>query len=241
MRLLLVAFLLLFQSIALPAKPTTPAAESGVSCLAPSNSPNAKEDLLYRAYLWFTVIGVIGAWCGMGIIYLQTKAAREATVAARRSADALISIERPWIQVVVSQPNENDPSLLQFDMVNKGKTPAQIVSHTIRRDRKMNADQLPAAPNYGAFEHTEAINLLPSSELRRIGRFTISEEMKLHEETRVDVGKGMMLIFYGIVRYKNVIDAPLSVHETRFCYCYAPMFHNGSPFACGPEQYNIYT
>ena len=60
---------------------------------------NPRQDMLYRAYLWFTVLGVIGAFAGLYVISRQTKLAGKAADAALLSAQAVINAERAWITV----------------------------------------------------------------------------------------------------------------------------------------------
>lgn len=65
-----------------------------------------RQDLLYRAYLAFTVFGVIGALVGIAIIFRQTNAAQDAAIAARDNAQAVINAERAWVIVWVKWPKD---------------------------------------------------------------------------------------------------------------------------------------
>ena len=56
-------------------------------------------DLLYRRYMWATIIGVVGGLIGVGILIWQAILTRAAANAAKASADALINSERAWILV----------------------------------------------------------------------------------------------------------------------------------------------
>lgn len=47
-----------------------------------------RHDTLYRVYLMFTIIGVIGAWVGILAIFRQTKAATQAALSSAESAAA---------------------------------------------------------------------------------------------------------------------------------------------------------
>jgi hypothetical protein len=53
-----------------------------------ADSYNAKQDTLYRAYLWATIVGVGVALGGILAIYKQTKATRDAAIATAQSAKA---------------------------------------------------------------------------------------------------------------------------------------------------------
>lgn len=196
---------------------------------------DASKDCLYRLYLCATIAGFFVALGGIYTIYKQTEATMESARASKQSADTLANVERPWIQVIVSQPNERNRSQLLFEMVNKGKTPAQIISHTVKRTRKQSCDDMPVPPNYGKFEEIDIVSLLPPKEPRRIASFTISDEIK-----GPDIQEHWPHIFYGIVRYKNVISDKLPAHETRFCfgYSYNPQVPWVEPWPCGPEEYN---
>ena len=109
-------------------------------------SKEASLDRLYRCYLWATIIGVIGAWFGLGLIWKQNKTIKDQLAemraasgqtnrlieqvsvganAALLNAQAVINTERAWITVDVEQIE-----VLTFKIVikNVGKTPARFVS-----------------------------------------------------------------------------------------------------------------
>src|SRR5258707_5543568 len=47
-----------------------------------TNNMQAEQEALYRWYLWATIIGVVGGFIGIGIIYWQTTLARKSADAA---------------------------------------------------------------------------------------------------------------------------------------------------------------
>jgi hypothetical protein len=73
---------------------------------APSYDPT--QDRAYRAYLWATILGVVGGFLGVGVLIWQTvltrrsaNAARDAASAAKISAEAVINSERPWLFISI--------------------------------------------------------------------------------------------------------------------------------------------
>lgn len=91
------------------------------------------DNPLYRAYLWATVIGVIGGFIGIGLILWQAvitrqaaRAAAESARAARASADALINSERAWVHAELVR-SKLVSDLWSFSISNYGRTPAEVL------------------------------------------------------------------------------------------------------------------
>jgi hypothetical protein len=83
-----------------------------------SNSYDPREDTLYRAYLWFTILGVTGAIGGVIVLICQTIATRRSAEAAFMNAQVLIDAERAWIDIDFSKVG----TLYSFVVTNYGKT-----------------------------------------------------------------------------------------------------------------------
>ena len=77
----------------------------------------------------FMAVGAVAAayiaWRGLPEIARQSRAAADAAVAARESAQAVLNGQRPWIALRIEQP---EPGHFRIEGVNVGKTPAQLMS-----------------------------------------------------------------------------------------------------------------
>jgi hypothetical protein len=108
---------------------------------------NAKNDTLYRAYLWATIIGVVVALSGIFAIYRQTKATAQAAQATKESAEATLrsakaaersvklteNTQRQWVNLedwAAFKIKPTDTGLeLGFNVVNPTTLPLTL--HTI--------------------------------------------------------------------------------------------------------------
>jgi hypothetical protein len=213
-------------------------------------SPNSEKDALYRWYLIATIVGVVGAWIGLGFIWNQMKLLKVSADAAKKSADALISIERPWIfptsahhQVEYFPEGRVATSVWRFK--NFGKTPAFIyqVDSTLELVANPEVD-LPPDPIYGKpykiYEETSA--LAPDQESQPIGT-KMSRVITREEEVEIWNDK-LFLVFYCRIRYSTAFKESVT-GESKFCYQYVsargghPVF--GFVRLCGPKAYNEYT
>jgi hypothetical protein len=120
---------------------------------------DAKADLLYRFYLLFTVIGVIGGFIGIAVLIWQTTVTRRAAEAAKASADSIINSERAWIfldialigNVVHAQQHEPHITRIRasYRYRNVGKSPAWI-TEMIFYSEIYNSGSLPKKPDIGS-------------------------------------------------------------------------------------------
>lgn len=164
-------------------------------------------------YLWRTVI-----------------VARDAAVAARASADALINSERAWIMVDIEHHNDkwadrkvhmlegsgwggNTTSFFGVLVCrNEGKSPAWVDE---KRAKFEIVDSLPDTPR---LESTEIIQVGPEpigigEALPREVRSPWIPEAIGHQEL------GKISVVYGVVRYRDIFDRR---HETVFGYRITP-------------------
>jgi len=199
---------------------------------------NAKaKDPLYRAYLMATVVGVIGGFIGIGLIVWQARIAKQAADAAKKSADALLMIEKPWILVTI-----NSPDLLEIEKSglpgivrivcrakNYGDKPVWVTHYTISSSEA----PLPTGILYPT-ERIEAESAFPP------GQF-VDLAIDLRSSYLPSLVSGESLLYiYGRVTYRDTLGG--NQRETRFCYKYhsksagsnlLPGFYPG-----GPPEYN---
>ncbi len=205
----------------------------------------ADKDMLYRVYLWATIIGVVGGLVGISLIYVQTKhvrksaeAAEQAALAAKVSADAVTNAERAWVFSAMDKLGTESFSL---KFTNYGKTPAEIID--IKQQETwtelMDPDkrELPIPPNYGL--ETKFIQpriIVP-------GKFFVYDNTALAsvlpEEIYSQIKTGRKRYFiYGRVQYRDLIDRA-RMRETGFCYFWSPVLDEF--IIGGPSEYTYYT
>jgi hypothetical protein len=91
-----------------------------------TDSYDARKDTLYRAYLWFTIIGVLGAWFGIIVIYCQTKAIRKSTGLQEIAFVQWIEIKKDWKIEPVTQHEGNVLLDITFGIVNPTSYPITL-------------------------------------------------------------------------------------------------------------------
>lgn len=205
-----------------------------------TQSYDAGHDPLYRAYLWFTIIGVPLALIGIGVIYSQGRAIK--------------NTERAWL---IATPTEWSPYLrsdgphqlrgenvFKVKVANIGKTPARVIRSSVRYVLIDSLGALPKEPDYGTLDPEQDLIVAPheveepeSSLVSRAvleqpnGLLSWQDHTAITEQTKV-------LYAFGFVRY---LDIHGTKRETRFGYRYVhrkPAEAVGSAFAqAGPAAY----
>lgn len=151
---------------------------------------------------------------------MQTdKLIQEATVqsiAAKRSADALINSERAWVDGELApaedipNPNAYPDMTYELRIVNQGRTPAQILSwelelNTYRQETK--ADIYPE--NLRSEKTTRNLYILLSSE----GVHTTDAQINLGAYT-----KDVYATFKVTIHYLDLVTGSIKPHTTSFVY-----------------------
>jgi hypothetical protein len=125
----------------------------------PNPNPPGRYAAIKRPEWWlvFAALATLAIVCRQTI---ETKRAvqvgRDSADAARRSADALVNIERAWIFEEIRFPNELPllrhgeaiVTMVVFELRNRGRTPARIRDIRLRFHTVTSADPLPDMPRY---------------------------------------------------------------------------------------------
>jgi hypothetical protein len=205
--------------------------------LEQGDSYDASKDLLYRLYLLFTIFGVIAAMIGLGVIYVQTKATKEAARAALLNAQALINSQRPWIAIRTKEPKT--PDSFEFQAICLSGIPAKIIHsyadwQTVDRGKSLQ-------PIYKIEMLQYPFLLAPPDGPRKIYDFSV-ESLKANVPLWKEIQElDKTLYFLGKVEYIDELSFDSAgkhvIHETRWCYGYI----GGAIFRSGPPESNDYT
>jgi hypothetical protein len=225
-------------------------------------------DTLTRCYMWATIIGVIGGWIGISLVYGQfrsqkgaTEAAMQAARSADRNADILINSERAWLlaESIPSGPHkkegrwywENGAELTDLEIITRKNKP-EIIGYTIK--------------NYGRTpgwitSHWATARIVASAEglPRPPDYFTkpasiFTQDVSIvyvpgqskrniilvpYEDLAPTAKRERFLYVYGTFTYRDVAERS---HETRFCFFWhVPPEGDLNPqgfYQEGPEGYN---
>ena len=213
-----------------------------------TNTYDPRNDLLYRCYLWSTIIGVVGGFIGIAILVIQSRilktsadAAKDAAKVAQLSAQAVINAERPWLVISVEK---REPNHFFFNVSPRGRTPAKIISNYAKFTATNYNESPPSPPNYGL----ETVLAYPPLVMPNDAPFpvydfpvsAISGNNQPFWEEIISLKK--QLYFLGKIVYEDVLaknsDGTPAIHETRWCYVY---YTGGFVTKGGPPEYNGYT
>ena len=211
-------------------------------------------DMLYRAYMWATIVGVVGAFIGLYLIWCQSRTSEQAANAASLNAQAVLNSERPWLVVTAEKSDKmGRPGYFFFRVTNKGRTPAQFISGGCGLAFKMNANELRIPPDYGPFLLPNN-TFLPPDDSFDVAR-TETEGLIGMNPTEIieqhfkgpDATYGDTLYFFGKIVYDDVLGknrAGYEQHQTRWCFAF---YKDGMRWVrSGPSRpnwwkYNRYT
>jgi hypothetical protein len=198
---------------------------------------DAYSDCLYRAYLWATIIGVVGGFVGIFFLIQQTIATKHAAEAALRNSEAIITAERA--QIVCKWKKDTD-TLFSLGIYNCGRTPARLVDFKFFSKIKQTGEDLPDTPDYGLHTQFEQERILCAGDNWHPQDFLVTTDVR-------DIGddwfKGihenqLRRWIYGRVQYRDVFK-PEPMHETGFCFFYSPI--RDEFIVGGPSEYTKFT
>ena len=204
------------------ANPTPAAAVSGTSESQQTSSDKKQqgdesyEKWLYHSYEWATIIGVVGGWVVLLIVWRQSQ--------------AVINAERAWVMVHLKEPAANSGSFrltIRVDayqgdnqttrsttsvMVlgvaqNQGKTPAWIYEWKIRGEI-VDRDRIPPKPDFTIRDFTSYKDSRPAP----VG---VDIFLALPCSIYGRCSDTQVIVVYGVVMYRDIFGKK---RETQFGY-----------------------
>jgi hypothetical protein len=165
---------------------------------------------------WWLVI--VAALTG-GVIGWQSIETRKAAQGAFLNAQAVINSERPWIVMTIEPGKKPNEFLLKA--VNRGRTPAAILSAGEGVAIIEPGTPLPAVPEYTRVKKYEAPVMLIQGEYQTVLEFDRKHLRSLCDDrerfVKIEECSQMTYIF-GNVRYRDLLGADeADPHETRWC------------------------
>lgn len=248
-----------------------PAAAQPPVVICKSDTPTPKRDWVDFATLFvgglvagITIAGVIAAWRGLPELKRQAKAAEDAAIAARESAEATLrqselamNSERAWIVEEINfpkelpfQPEDAGSSLMTmfaaFRITNYGKTVARVRDVRLNFHCMSNKTTLAPEPDYGFTNRLPELGndgflLVPGQKIALQVRLS-SGCLTKQEADEVRLGN-LRLLTYGLIVYETLGTS----HKTQFCYIwYEPtgLVTDIDPrgfLRGGPPGYNVIT
>jgi hypothetical protein len=205
------------------------ASPSQQSPAPPADPYDPRNDKLYRASLWFTIVGVCGGLIGLGILLWQTHLTRVAANAARDSVTGLLNSERAWIlekpkwmagAVLISRIEYEDGNAgtelnATLVLTNCGGSPAWIIEKHITL---VVADALPPVPDFNESQSKGVLHPIASGQ-----QYEWNFALTAPGWKEVDFNQSNNKIFmYGKIKYRDAFsdagDGNPILRETRFGY-----------------------
>lgn len=188
-----------------------------------------EKDFYDKASVWISlalVVVALGTGCVIGWQSWETrKAARGAQVAADAAllnAQAFINAERPWILVKAEMAKRWEAGTwYQVVAVNKGRTPAEVISHAENCIVIGIVDSLPNIAEYGKTEPYPSPQIIVPGESVVIGEIT---EYSLVGKNVADITRFRNMetegYVYGSIIYRDLLGRPdaAKLYETRWCF-----------------------
>jgi hypothetical protein len=159
----------------------------------------------------------------------QIKIARDGAIAAKRSADAVVSVELPIL--IMDFANLTAPGIATFGpktpipakfrpifrFTNFGRSPAQITAGCLEWIIVAKGTDLPLPPSYQRiFPYSNNVVLIKDAHIP----LDVPSEISLSAEQVITINEARhFLWFYGFIAYRDFLGEP---HEVRFCIKWAP-------------------
>lgn len=215
-----------------------------------------RDQISWAANIVLAIVGYVGIMLAVSTlrkIERQTRAVETAASAladqaqaTALSAQAVIEAERPWLLVTIEE------SLTVKDgfnivAVNRGRSPAQIMSSLRETRIAVDEDQLPKTPEYGsdrpATPHFPVI-LVPG-EATTIMSFSRGEAKTV---SGTDAGLKKIeeweekIFLYGKIVYRSLVARSGTQNlETAWCAWYIHGRQKSGMVFAGPQEYNVHT
>ncbi len=172
------------------------------------------------------------------VLVRQAKASENAVIIVNKTAEAIVKIERAWIDVYLMKVG---PAVYQMEVTNCGRTLARIKGYSLVPRLSPPMEKLPGDSRPYNFQTTQMVyasKLLEPREKPWIAE-GLNLVQSLGKEDFADVwANRKALSYYGVVKYEDVAGEP---HETEFCY----YFDSSANYRCllrvNAPEYNKHT
>lgn len=194
----------------------------GVDNNQPQNNAQKSSGNLpswHRLFTWPDGMTTWAILLTLWAVAWQANETKKAAEAALLNTQAVINSERPWIVMTIGQGKKPNEFLLKA--VNRGRTPAAILSAGEAVAIIEPGTPLPAVPKYTRVKKYEAPVMLIQGEYQTVLEFDRKHLRSLCDD-RERFAKAeecsQMTYIFGNVIYKDLLaSAEASPHETRWC------------------------
>jgi hypothetical protein len=170
------------------------------------------------AWALFLTLFVI-AWQSVET-HAAAKSGEDAAEIALANTKTLINVERPWLVMAIERDKELK-NLFRMKAVNRGRTPAQIISISDGCLIAPVRDKLPIPPEYIRVKTLEATDLLIQGEYQTIFEYSRDHlRMAIDDSAWFDcVCEGTHFAYiFGKILYRDLIASKsVEPHETAWC------------------------
>jgi hypothetical protein len=200
------------------------------------NTYDPRTDCLYRWYLRFTIIGVVGGFIGIGVLVWQAFLTRKSVEAAKKSADALMNAEQAILVVDKGEWEfDGTQNIFKWSIANSGKIVATVfaVNGSLQIG---DSGELP--PDVSVYDYRpvhERIEIIisPGSDNNPMWDIPLKPNKNISEIEREGVLGGTKYSWAcGFYSYRDVFGRPFT---QRFCYRWNS--DNHSFYVGGPWEY----
>jgi len=215
--------------------------------------------LLVQAFVFWRTLGAVRTQADLMRVHAShlenvAMAANDNAAAAKISADAIITENRPWllldevevpylIPTVEAAPGTERFTHCIVKTKNHGKTPAKVGTLWAR----LQIGENPMSPPKDLvveIGRTSAIPepyIFPPGEVKEAQATLSSGFISAQERVDIIKNKTKFLWLLGFIKYRNTFERESGAeYETRFCYLYETRLNSPKPFwtPAGPLEYN---
>ena len=173
-----------------------------------------------------------------GVLERQAKASEDSANAASRTAEAIIKIERAWIDVYLMKVG---PAVYQMEVTNCGRTVARIKEYSLVPRLSPPVVKLPEDGGSYSFQTTQVVHASRLLEPRE--KPWVAEGLNLIENLGKEDFAAVWanrrgLSYYGVIKYDDIAGEP---HETEFCYYFDASQNYRCLLRVNAAEYNKHT
>jgi hypothetical protein len=182
----------------------------------PNDNPPKWHTPIERPEWWLALVAAITAY----VIWLQaremaratsvrkeqTQASKVAADAALLNAQAVINAERPWLVVSVD-PDKGNPELFRFGCLNQGRTPAKVISVSVKACFVKDQYALPIPPDYSTLAEPPRLNLIVNRDSFLIEKGVNAEAYIVDNGKKDLIARSVSEITFSLRRINNLQTA----------------------------------